>query len=809
MLNKPFFMRSAWLNNSVMLALALVLAACYWWPDADSYRISLFDPRTDGQKSREAFHFQIRFLNGDADQLGYALQAEGRQANLEEWRTYLGGNFSTRQIESLVYEYGLLGAFEGWSAAAVAEMGEGSENALLRHLLEKEPEVLRYLAFAQNCETVAGYRHWESGEFSNENHAKMLKLQLAAEAFLKQNPQISDFLRLRYGYQLCLLARYNNRMRDCIRLYESWVKALKTESRIRYWAMLHYAKALDENNRPAEAAYCLAQVFGNAPEKGIRAYVGFNLAQFDAALALAGSNEEKAWVYGIAACKNPGKALHQLKQVAALNPASPELDLLLAREINKLEDWLLTPAYTGNPAGSQDFYWQEDEDEIAREKRRMDLNYAASVQTFVKEQLKSGKLNQPAFWQSAAAQLAFLSGEYGQALTQLQQAESASLSNPALVLQNKLIRMLCMAYLPGPTDAAFEATLYPQLMDFLNDKQLESLAKQRQFYDETGGAVRLSQRDAVLMALASRYEQAGRQDRAGLLLSHCDKLWRSARYPIHWAGAYQDYFFYLDENANPEQLNNILLLMDKENKSPFEQWLCQPALTDRYRLSDLLGTLYLRQNRMVQALAAFKKLPEAYWQSGAIDYSYLDANPFFADFYSEHAKTPGDTVTFSKTAFVEKYLELQRLAETAPKQRAWYRFQLANAHYNTGYWGNSWMLSQYAWTQNWQADTTARRTPGAADYFGLSTAIQHYHEAARLSQDSAFSALCLRMAAKCEHRQAIYQFYSSAQRGWDEQPPQVETPAGKRLREQFPAYSDELIEDCTSFQRYIDRWKNS
>jgi len=53
---------------------------------------------------------------------------------------------------------------------------------------------------------------------------------------------------------------------------------------------------------------------------------------------------------------------------------------------------------------------------------------------------------------------------------------------------------------------------------------------------------------------------------------------------------------------------------------------------------------------------------------------------------------------FNKAEFVKQLMDLQKQAETDPKNRMDCYIKLGNAYFNTSYFGNAWMMTRYNWS---------------------------------------------------------------------------------------------------------------
>ena len=96
--------------------------------------------------------------------------------------------------------------------------------------------------------------------------------------------------------------------------------------------------------------------------------------------------------------------------------------------------------------------------------------------------------------------------------------------------------------------------------------------------------------------------------------------------------------------------------------SSFESWKKENLTKEIDRLYDLLGTKFIREDKLNEALGAFEKVNDTLWKSEYYPFkTYLNSNPFYTDFYLEHSKTPVDTVIFTKESITRKLINLKIL----------------------------------------------------------------------------------------------------------------------------------------------------
>ena len=238
--------------------------------------------------------------------------------------------------------------------------------------------------------------------------------------------------------------------------------------------------------------------------------------------------------------------------------------------------------------------------------------------------------------------------------------------------------------------------------------------------------------------------------------------------------------------------------------SEFDQWKKQGVKKDLPRLYDLLGTKYLRQNKLQASLKSFEQVNDTLWRSKHYYYKdYLDANPFYTDFYSEHSPTKGDTVRYTKTEIVRRLLYyLGQVDKTTGKEKAFYHFQVANCYFNMTQYGNSWMMRRYFWT-------TAATHTGLEDdeeYFQCKLAQKHYLEAGHHGKTDEIAALALRMAGRCE-KYKLYDLNGDYQGEDYDGYIFSKNKYYQKLKADYPEHYEPLISNCQSFTGYYAKLK--
>ncbi|MFT3703507.1 MAG: hypothetical protein QM802_14180 [Agriterribacter sp.] len=742
----------------------------------DEVRFSIFNPDAFRQKGFENFQYTNHLfaypgIDGvsEMNSVGYVLPDE----NVTLWKKYCRNKPSDEDIEEAVYQL------------SVTDMESGTlNNSMIRYLKKSnDKQALDYLAFAKGCEEVNRFLS-DPWERDKEDFQKPLRQQLITEA-LQKAAKSKDEIKLRYAFLAIRLAFYNNDVKTIDNVYKQYFKGRPQKNIIDYWALYFYGPFQPEG---ATANFNAAQVFANAPDKRMNTVYQYKKTiPVNATLQLAKSNQEKIAVWLIDAVRNPGRALTNIQKIYALDQHSPYLDFLLLREINKLEDWIYTPEYyLFQPSVPSDNKYSSIKYTTLLKNVESDRKYAKSVLSFVNI-VDSVDNKKKLLWRNTKAYIHLMLKEYDQTL-----AICGSLQQTATEKSYQQIKMMEALALVGRQEKG-KAIISEKIKPVILQQQAQ---KNYPF----------------IFAIAKELEMKGNTTDAALLITNVNKgdFWDAQN--VYWKNSkgvdndyvdyYWEYFGYVDAQYTATELK--ALMTDIQNnvnkKDPFNSWKYASIKNENQsRLYDLLGTKYIRENNLEAALQAFKKVNDTIWTSEFYPYKfYLAANPFYTDMYNEHRPTYADTVHFTKTTITSTLIDyLKKGADIKRTDRDYYYFLAANCYLNMTEYGNSWLMRRYYWS-------SSEREEGFSDdpeYYSCMLAKKYYLEAKKVSRSKKFSALCLRMAGRCEAyrlRHAYDDRYNINENKTFQQNRDY-----KDLKKQYPDYYDALISNCESFESYF------
>lgn len=760
------------MKNSIRILLVFLISAsnsiaCSWYPFGESIRFSLINPSFFDDGGMSPYHYSYF-------DYGYRfVPTVENDPNIELWKDYCGGKVNGESIFQAVYKL---------HKSQIHSVS--SRNEMVQYLRKNDREALNYIAFAKSCSDLNNaYSSWERDD--QDDYARNTKI---LDALKRSQSVKSEVIKKRYRFLAVRLAYYNG---DDDKVRAIYKKSFPKDPKdvIDYWAF-YFNTTTEEIS--AERNFKLAQIFVKAPGKrfGVLSRFSRKISK-DEVLAFAQTNTERANVHLMYAVREQGRGLLTLKKVQNLDPNHPLLNYLLIREVNKLEDWVLTPRYTNfEPTLDPRRESYNESNVLIQERIEGDEAYAHELAGWIGTlDLTSNK----GTWKLVEAYLLGISGHPLQANSLLSDLDEHPPNTAELVKKLKLLFKL-------RASAIEPLTLDEQntLMDSEQDNY-----------------------NLFLFAVGREYEFQKKFAVAASVFSHVNPktegYWRN----VYWKSGsgkrtimsdyYDEWFFYLDAEYKAEELQSVIDFAELkfgENR-PFDHWQRKYLRKNIDKLYDLLGTKYVRQNNMDKAISAFEKVGGDLWKKHPYR-TYLDANPFHADFYSGHKPSELDTIKYTKLEIAILYKShLQKAESPKTKNRAYYYFLVANCELNMSYYGNSWMMRRYFWTgamnPNYLEDDD--------DYFRLKRAREFYQKAFDVSSKKDVKALCLRMLGRCEK----HQLYFDAPDSWDFD---YDSHGGyrnyfysmnksyKKLEKEYPNDAEELLSNCFSFERYFAKMEN-
>jgi hypothetical protein len=771
-----------------LLALALLLHAyrlnsC--GPDystGEDFRFWLLQPELAASRPLRAFYFTTEELFSydphDITTLPY-------EANIAEWQAVVGAQVPADDIAMILYGMDPVDYFK-----QEAELFR--TNKFLIRLAQLKGGWPEYIAYAKRCEQLVNSE--DPWGFIAHDGAGIRKAWNDGEVLLKAARH--PMLQARLAFQLVRLAHhgYDPERPDlnARAIYEKHLAPLRGTSWMEPSAAFYLAAMLPNPERDL----AFAEIFDRAIDKQFRMVQLFSSGEAENYLPLAKDDQHRATLLVMRDLQHPGRALEDLERIAAWDPGNRHLPLLLTREVNKLEDWLLTPNVTDFPPAIR--LWQEVEEGISPEEvLRADLDYLHQVQGFIRRIAPQAAAEQRPLLNLLDGHLSLVAGDLQACRNLLEGLPQHPQAAPLIKAQARLDLILCGTLSSAElTDATRNDLL--ALVELVNLEP--ELVTQR--------STLLGQ---VHLYLGKKLIERGELPEGVFLLARSERHFGNM---ITWQGKNARHVAF--EQATPVDYDRMIALLDKPDKTPFERYLTandeRPADWERTedifkgneltreKLLDYKAMWFMREDRLEEAAAAYRQIPDEFWSN--YEYTYFDGDdPFVVNIEDPHNYGHSDSARYTRRMIVERMITLRKEAARNPKKSALNHYLLGNAYYNMSWHGKYWGLSRIAWSMHEMDQWRDRETsgPGDDDYFGTQRAKEHYVLAIASAKDPVLKAMAVRMAGECERNWLDY----SGEGGLDE----WENPHISELKDKKSQVAYRDIEECRSYADFVRRFR--
>lgn len=732
--------------------------ACGYSPYGEDVRYSLFSPQYFNYTSYQSFYY-------NASEFGFPeVKVTAYDANILDWYAFTNKQVAPASIEYFMY------------VESATSLTPDSENDFVRYLYKnKLQSVIDYLSLAKECEVyTAGYDTdpWER----NTEAIKKTRSEYIDRLIRKVDTETNAFLKRRYAFLLIRMAYYDDQTAVIEQYFQRHFTTSKKDF-LYYWSLYFYCFT------PKATSLDIAEVMTNSPEKRNATYYYFRKKfSLSEALAIAKTNQEKSSAYGYVCMQKLDRSLDYLKQMYFLQSYSEQLDFLLLREINKLEDWIYTPYFT-NYLPSIDYvntWWTEsgvsESTHSLRLRSEKDRLYAKELLEFVNT-VDLRKVKDPVVWRAAKIQLLYMTKNYKSCIRE------ADLFLKRYPKESSVAQIEQMKVLSLVADQEYGKAVIPKEAHSIIEKNIRE--------------------SHFIFALGRELEFLGNLPDAAALISNVNSegTWWEAN-SVAWQGNrlkksgnmryFYDYFSYLDFVYSADELKRIVDHLATVSTHHFDQLIYRELLESKGYLSDLLGTKYIREDRLQDALTAFKTIDKQYWETnysnwerGRLDYGdyIFDKNPFYDFKYTPVFITEREQFPLTKLTITERLIDhIRKGNDAANPKRAYHYFLVANCYFNMSQYGHSWMMRRFSSTSDYNVGESF---VDEDEYRNNHLARKYYQLAYSHATDKKFKALCLRMEA-----------YADTDHYEDER------PNYQRLKKEFPEYYEDLS-GCYSLNAYF------
>jgi hypothetical protein len=715
--------------SSLLLVLSFQVSfACGWSVSPETSRLALFKAQREGFFKLTPFYYSADYYYATN-----TFSTVDQELNCLEWKKKLGNQIDTKDVHTILYETDgeqFETAYETKSLKKVFDKNTFIEALLL----PKNKVFLNYMLFAKKLEYNSNmdvrWESWNQIGYNSKDHKLAdvndfeKKIKTAKDAFLKQR---YAFLILRYSF-------YAQDKNEVIRLYDTYLSSNKNTI-LEPWAL--YYKALCIDNLPLQN-YLLSKVFASCEEKTFAVLQHYNWKLTQETLALAQNDEERSVILSIESLRNPAPDLKTIEEVYKLSPNSINLSFLIGREVNKLEDWIFTPQYTNDGSPSVTFAgtdWYGDYAKAREENLNKDILHLRALEYFLISIREQTAGEQKDYITAAIAQLCFMDDDIvlGKKYTDM----ISDKANASIQMQKNIQ----LALVSLKQDNLKREEVQNQLFKYFDS--VENLV-------ETDNGL-FKNLYSLYRIASGEFSKQGDRAVAGLLMMKSD-IKSEGVYSSYDSRYFYSYIGYFDRTATTEDMDRLIALQQKKDKTPFEKYICSGTIApDINYYKDLKGTIAFRNNNLELAYKTFASMPKDFWEKTYAFKDYLNENPFTPKILQTDKERKFD-YRFNKTEFIAKLIQLKK------QNTASSNLQLAHAYFNVSYLGNSWMMSAYDWTSGesyidyvYGDNSEKEKTYQKGNYYGLAMAKLYYEKALKLSKNNNEKAMASLMIFECSY----------------------------------------------------------
>jgi len=769
--------------------------ACGFWAAPGTYRFWLLQPDITREPDLSPFYFATSYLYEGGARPPKEVHLE---LNVEEWHKVTGNKVRKVDIDTAMYQMEPETVQLEWTTLA-------SRNTFLTWLDSPvNSEFKKYFLLSKLTEEIAGNPDPWGEEVYPVPAAKD-----AVRGFENlYDHTYSIFLKTRSAYQLIRLHNYYSNRIELSKTYFNKLLPLKSDS----WVVPASKFLLSRYCKPAESNILLSQCFATGKFQRTNCVIEFRTSYLNETLELATNNEERTRILTMYAMQRPGPELPTLQAIHSLYPQNKWMPFLIAREINKIEDWLLTTSQSdfSSPASTNthpDWKTNETFDEYSarlKENRATDGKYADQLDHFI-QRLDSAQGHQKtAIWSTYRAHLAWVMGKPALSSKILATIPETK----ELPIQQKT-QLAIMRYLLK-LEKGWSAETENNFMSLLRTPN-----KKLGLFDVN------KMKNQLILYTARKIMYHGNNAIGLLLLSKTNRSFGESG--TGWD--YKDVYEEMSEHANASDYDQMINLMQKKNKSAFERFITDKRIRypedelDWYDISysdslsvfkvmNLQSSWYLQQHQLPEARKALEQIPDTMWNHWPEAYN-VGCDPVFLNIYHPHRNDNLENRILGKKEVIEEMIRLEALAKKNPKRAAEYYFQLANCWYNLTYHGKNWILTKTWWRGDelklYESEPRIKRTAFHDDYYGCKQASIYYTMAMNLARDKDLRAFSYFMVRQCHKNMLNYRMNTSEGKN-------MSATTKKQLQKINPKLSVDtalvgtLIRECETYQSFVKQY---
>ncbi len=561
-------MKKIWFTLLVFLGFNQQKKACAWYdPDYDYF--NLFAQETITNQAYYPFLLtQSNWFYEKNDKINF------QDENIEAWQKYFNNELTYSETDALLKVIRLKHLYN----LKKGKLTHTLFKKLGKNFYKKYKEGFDYIIEAKYLEPYMrtsyhgedNYYFYEDEKQKNagdidyeKNHKALISLYKATK---------NKDIKLRYAYQIVRFNHYTEHYQKAIDSFNKFVKPLKKDTPIYWYALDQMAGAergLGLNNK---ANYHFFQVFMHSRNRKQSAYISMKLSNdndFKNLLSQVENKEEQNFAYFLLAYNDFNSTLPQLKKIFNNDRHSDLPKVLVARAINNLERNYLPYTVICNdencekkpkrlPFYNKHWYYEKNE------------NYINELEAFI---TKAKKNTHDKFYTISLAYIQFLQGKHEESNQLLNEIKT---QNKLYQRQIKQMKLLNMIVAQPKITADFEAQVLKKFPTIFLTKE------NADYWDYD-----LSTEGFIKDILANRYFLQGEHGKSFLMNNPLSALQYS---------------------PNSHLVNEVEAFLNKKNKTPLEQQLVKKTKD----IGDIKSFFALIHGDIAMRNAEFEKAKKYY-----------------------------------------------------------------------------------------------------------------------------------------------------------------------------------------------------
>ena len=318
--------------------------------------------------------------------------------NATEWSNFLENKYIAKDLIPIIYR-------EGGFTNHAQEMSNLKQARVSdKDISQKETVFINYLELSLQIEKHL--KAYAPDPWSYEEKEKTKNPEEYNRLVAKANQMLQvaqhQIIKERLAFQLIKLHRYEENYQEVVSLFEN--NFTNSNSFISFWAMDHYAGALLNLGRKAEANYYFSKVYVNSPSRRESAYLSISInsdEEMNEAKSLCQTNDEKLALHFIRGMETKNLAIDDIDFIFKNGGNHEYARVLMSYEINKMERLLL-------PQNGDSFEYSSEDDPIKSKDEAM--NYINRL--IILNKLMLPKDDSHKFWYLSLGYLHFLNKDY-------------------------------------------------------------------------------------------------------------------------------------------------------------------------------------------------------------------------------------------------------------------------------------------------------------------------------------------------------------------------------------------------------------